>query len=221
MSNKQGYKDPDYMKKWREANKDKVRKQRKNYYEANKDRTKEEAVLWAKENAERVSFSNKAKSANQTYPGHLTVDDIAEIVEKSGRVCHWCGKENLEGEDLTLEHLKPTNDKRFLAIACNRCNAGKLANSDRKHLLTEIEKKEKNRNRANEWYEKNSDRAKERQNEYYHKTKVLHPKVLKTEEELKETVSTYNKKYAEEHKDEINARRRKRNAEKRAKQKGE
>ena len=40
--------------------------------------------------------------------------------------CHWCGKEKLYGDDLTLEHLGDTNAKETIVLACRACNAQKL-----------------------------------------------------------------------------------------------
>ena len=167
----------------------------------------QDGILFARE---RSTFSRKAASANRFYRGKgvITVDDVSDVVKQSGRICHWCGKKNLQGNDLTLEHLKPINEKKYLAIACLSCNCSQVVRRGRK--LTAREIIEGNNNRAKKWYFKNSDKARARLREYYHKHYIPHPKVLKTPEELKATVSAYNKKYLQEHKNQINEKRRER-----------
>jgi 5-methylcytosine-specific restriction endonuclease McrA len=54
------------------------------------------------------------------------VGRIAELVERDGSACVWCGRE-LWHADLTLEHLLPRSRRGHttaenLAVACRRCN---------------------------------------------------------------------------------------------------
>ena len=60
------------------------------------------------------------------YPGELTINDVREIIDREQQKCHWCGKEKLYGDDLTLEHLGDTNAKETIVLACRACNAQKL-----------------------------------------------------------------------------------------------
>lgn len=120
------YKDPDYMQKWRAVNAERIKQQRRAYYEAHRDRTKQEAMEWARSNRYRYALSCKAATANRRYQGKITIEDVETIIERCGRVCYWCGKADLAGRDLTLEHLKPMNDKSVIVIACHRCNCRRL-----------------------------------------------------------------------------------------------
>lgn len=65
--------------------------------------------------------------ANQKYPGTLTVADLEAAIEKSGRVCYWCKKPNLDGRDLTIEHLERRNAPEAITIACFACNQKRLS----------------------------------------------------------------------------------------------
>jgi hypothetical protein len=78
---------------------------------------------WNRRNPEWHKFATAARLANKRYPGKITTSDIAEIVVRSGRICHWCEKQDLSGRDLTLEHLRPENDKDSIVVACLSCNA--------------------------------------------------------------------------------------------------
>lgn len=102
------------------------REYRRRWYLANKEKEKERARKWQKKNKDRASAINRVTCANSRYPGFLSVDDVLEVIKKGKHICYWCKKEKLSGSDLTLEHLKPINDKRFLVIACRSCNAKKL-----------------------------------------------------------------------------------------------
>lgn len=113
-------------REWRLANANRVKENRKCYYDAHKDRTKRDAGKWAKRHPERVTLRAKAIGANRIYghTGRLTTKEVETVVERCGRKCHWCGKENLADRDFTLEHLKPINDVNVLTIACHACNTG-------------------------------------------------------------------------------------------------
>lgn len=74
------------------------------------------------QSAERHKYSTAILRANRRYPGRITVDDVAEIIERSGRNCYWCKKGQLAGGDLTLEHLEPENRKNCIVVSCLRCN---------------------------------------------------------------------------------------------------
>ena len=112
----------DYIKQWREANKDHVAAYRKQYYEQNREKLIKLSRKSKEDDWDRFLLQKRVHTANQRYPGTLTVAQLEELIEKSQRRCYWCGKENLQGRDLTLEHLRPTNAIEDLAIACSSCN---------------------------------------------------------------------------------------------------
>src|ERR1700687_5353014 len=86
---------------------------------------------WNKRNPERRKFAMAARLATKRYPGKITASDIAEIILRSGRICHWCQKHGLSGRDLTLEHLKPENNKDCIVVACFSCNARRRQRPER------------------------------------------------------------------------------------------
>lgn len=116
----------EYMKGWREKNKEKLKKDRKIWYTKHKEQENNQARQWIKENKERWALHTRRTHANRRYPGKLTIKDVEEIVLTNKRMCYWCHKTELKGKDMTLEHLKPMNDKRFIVLACWKCNAARL-----------------------------------------------------------------------------------------------
>jgi hypothetical protein len=154
------------MCKWRARNRKRLKLWGKRYYARTKTKQKRKAIQWQKDNPERFRLITKAVSANAKYPGHLTVNQVEEIIQRCGRVCHWCGRENLSGRVLTLEHLKPINDSRFIVVACLQCNAAKLHKNGREHRLTAKEKSELVVQRVRAWVVKNKDRVRNYQRIY-------------------------------------------------------
>ena len=128
MVNPQGYKDPLYMQKWRAANRERIRLSRRAYYEAHKADEIANAMRHIYEHYGRFLLGRRAVHANRRYQGRFSVADVAAIFDRDKRTCYWCGRENLTGRSLTLEHLKPVNDPAHVVTACLPCNAA------RKHL---------------------------------------------------------------------------------------
>ncbi|HEV3303058.1 MAG TPA: hypothetical protein VG055_25625 [Planctomycetaceae bacterium] len=104
----------------------------------------------------RATMHRKAASANLKYPGHLTADDVMAVFEKSKRTCCHCGKKNLRGMDLTLEHLKPINDVRYLAISCHACNVARIPH--RGPRKSEEQKRREASERSKAWAKNNRER---------------------------------------------------------------
>lgn len=125
------YKDPNYMRKYRDKHADAIKQYQREYYAKTRDRQKQASVLWQQRNPERFKLFCKVTSANRRYPGKLTVKDIEFVIERYGRKCYWCAKDNLKDRDFTLEHLEPRNHRDVLVIACLPCNASKCARMKR------------------------------------------------------------------------------------------
>jgi hypothetical protein len=98
----------------------------------------------------------KACAANRRYPGHLTAADVEFVMERGKRTCHHCGKKNLRGMNLTLEHLKPVNDVRYLAVSCHACNVARIPN--RGPRKTEEQKRCEAVERMKKWAKDNRER---------------------------------------------------------------
>ena len=115
-----------YMRMWRKSHVNQIKKNRKKYYETHRERENEQATKWQKDHKFRTAASWKASSAKKRYPGALVVEDVLEILKRDKMTCHWCGRANLNGRNLTLEHLKPFNSKKSIVVACLSCNCKKL-----------------------------------------------------------------------------------------------
>ena len=156
----------EYMRQYRQENRDKIASDHQAWRQRNQKRNAELAREWIVKNPVLAACIRKAQAANSRFPGRLTAQDVFEIIERSGYKCHWCGKENLRGPDLTLEHLQPVNDKRYLTVACRSCNgAHKHKYSDRIPITPE-ERKAKDAVRLRGWYLNNQDLQRQRQRDY-------------------------------------------------------
>lgn len=96
---------------------------------------------WKALNPERNAWTSKcydaaqhanARAVRYGVSGVLTPADVAAVL--ATRTCSYCGKSDLSGRDLTVDHVKPlseggTNDPSNITCACFSCNA-------RKWLLT-------------------------------------------------------------------------------------
>jgi hypothetical protein len=122
-----------YMKKWRKEHAEQIRKSRRRWYLKHAEEEKLKTQQWNKENPFEAKLARMVTKANRKYKiGKLTVEDVRKIVEKANFSCYWCKKEKLKGRNMTLEHLKPINDKQFLTIACLSCNSKQLSRKETK-----------------------------------------------------------------------------------------
>ena len=104
---------------------DKVQRNRE-YYERNRDRILRRTKEYRQRDPWKTLMMVKAASANRRYPGKLTWRDMATVFERQGRICFYCGKTDLHGRDLTIEHIKPINDPQFLTVSCLACNIARI-----------------------------------------------------------------------------------------------
>lgn len=83
---------------------------------------------------DRQKLYDAARHANERAakygsPGVLTPEDVETIL--ASRTCHWCGRSDLTGRDLTVDHIvglhdkSATNTRDNLAPSCSSCNARK------------------------------------------------------------------------------------------------
>ena len=96
MTEEQKLRKREYNKKYREANKDKIKEQQKEYYEANKDKIKEKIAC---------------KKYNITPRQHQKLMAINE--------CQICFK-HIEGRDKNIDHCHKTGEIR--GVLCSHCN---------------------------------------------------------------------------------------------------
>lgn len=185
----------EYMRQYRIEHREKVYADRRAWRAQNRKRNAELALEWRAKNPVLAACATKASVANRRFPGKLTAQDVVEVVERSGYKCHWCGKENLQGADLTLEHLQPLNDKKYLVIACRSCNsAQKHKYPDRVPVTTE-EQKAKDAIRLRAWYLNNQELQRQRQREY--ETRItLRAKGLHVEDPPRTKAIKWNKAHA-------------------------
>ncbi len=126
----------EYMRQWRAENAERILAYRKQWYEEHKEREKETAYRWQDDNPFLVSLYAKVASANRTYPGTLTIEDVRDVVARCDGTCYWCRKVLTDRRDFTLEHLKPINDPEYLTIACRSCQSAKLAVTGQPRVFT-------------------------------------------------------------------------------------
>jgi hypothetical protein len=129
----------EYMRQWREANKERISKWRRERYLAHLEEENAYAVAWDKEHVLESVIIRKVCSANNRYHGKLCTQDIRDLIERDGWFCHWCKKPIETLKDFTLEHLEPVNDPAVLALACHSCNCARLP---RWGLMARLQKKE-------------------------------------------------------------------------------
>lgn len=164
-----------YMREWRNNNREELLKKEQARRDKNREHTRTWKKEWYAKNSERVLNQQKARreadpwqalmyakvnSANQRYPGKLKVAEVAEVFEKANRTCHWCGKKNLTGRDLTLEHLEPINDIRYLTVSCLACNSARIL--ERGPRKNDAEKAETARIGNKRWRQANREKLNER-----------------------------------------------------------
>lgn len=116
----------EYMRKWRANHKAQVKANRKSYYQRTRQVEIDRAKNWASENPEKAKNIGRARKATIKYSGSIDAAGVKEIFERDNYTCYWCGKSDLKGRDLTLEHLEPINCKDKLKTACGSCNSARL-----------------------------------------------------------------------------------------------
>ncbi len=147
------YRDPEYMAKWREANRERIKEYRKQRYLNHRKDEILAASRWISEHYDDFLLQRKAVSANARYPGTITTDDVRKIIEKCNGACHWCDKKNLKGRDLTIEHLAPVNNPDNIVLACFSCNCSRIPTRGRRK--TEEERRVERKAYHKNWYLRN------------------------------------------------------------------
>lgn len=138
----------DYMRAWRQANKERIQAYRRERYAAHRAEECANAAAWQRANVLEAAIHRKVASANQRYTGRICAQDIRDLIDRDGWGCHWCHKTISTLRDFTLEHLEPVNEPAALALACHSCNSARLPRwglearlSRREYLARRIEKK--------------------------------------------------------------------------------
>lgn len=125
------HKDPDYKKKWYEANKERLKQKAKKYYQKNKERIKAKTAKWAKDNRERHNeLGRKWRQQN---------------LEKSREISRRKNKEwRINNPEKAKEANKRSKEKRKDAIR----------EYNRKYYQ---EHRHQSIQRVQEWYQKNKE----------------------------------------------------------------
>ena len=192
------YRDPLYMQKYREAKQEQIAQQRREYYEKHRDELIRQATQRAKNDPFRRQLRARALFANSRYPGTITADDLLAVINRDGRICYWCGAEELDGFDLTIEHLEPINHIDYLTIACRSCNAARKAGIPHPERLPAEERNRRHAEAVRQWRKDNPDRAYALDRLY----KDLHRETLnrrasKWKREHREQINEYKRAYRE------------------------
>tara|TARA_R110000823_G_scaffold247298_1_gene371109 strand:- start:62 stop:484 length:423 start_codon:yes stop_codon:yes gene_type:complete len=126
------YKDKDYMKKYREENKEKIKKQRREYREANKKKIKEYRTQYREDNKEYFKEYKKTEKGKKittldnwinAYKIKFDDKNEAEFYYKNyinATNCSWCDKKFKNNLDRHLDHCHTCGVPR--AIICFYCN---------------------------------------------------------------------------------------------------
>jgi hypothetical protein len=145
-----------WTRRYARKNRAKVKERRRRYYQDHKEEIVEKVRVRRRRDPLKAASHGKAQAANRRYPGRLTAADVLSVIVKSGRKCCHCGKKNLRGVDLTLEHLKPINDVRYLAISCHACNVARIPH--RGPRKSEKQKRREASERSKAWAKNNRER---------------------------------------------------------------
>ena len=132
---------------------------RHEYYLLHREEMIEKAKERAKRDPLRRSMGTRARFANSRYPGKITADDLLEVLKRDGNRCFWCGKEDLKGFDLTIEHLQPVNHTDHLTIACRSCNGKRMAGTPHPEPLSDEERKQRHYESVRRWRETHPERS--------------------------------------------------------------
>lgn len=115
-------------KKWRDANKDKIRQYAADARVRNPDYNRE----WQKANREKArEYSRRSKEANpeayrrwilttQAKNYGLTLEELQELIATQGHECAICGQPPAAGKRLCVDHDHVTG--RVRGMLCSRCN---------------------------------------------------------------------------------------------------
>lgn len=139
-------------REWREANLDRVRKNKQRHYEQNKDeilarsrayyedhreQMREANRRWVLGNPERaleLARAAKGRRRAREYGGKVTRVDLREILNEHGMICHLCGGEIASRSDLNFDHVVPLarggehspENLRPAHASCNRRKGARL-----------------------------------------------------------------------------------------------
>jgi hypothetical protein len=122
---------PDYHKRWREANPEKVAAIKQRYKERNPDKIrarakknneerKEYRKAWYQANKARIAVRGRARNIEAKYG--LTSDQWDDVFARQGESCAICRTNTPGGAGWATDHCHETN--RVRGILCNNCNLG-------------------------------------------------------------------------------------------------
>ena len=124
----------EYLRKYREANKEKYREYSAKYYQENKEKYREYGRKYREANKEYIIETNlkyreenkeklkktKYKSALLKYG--ITLEDYNKMLSEQGGVCAICGKKEKGNKRLAVDHDHDTGKIR--GLLCGNCNIG-------------------------------------------------------------------------------------------------
>ena len=106
--------------------KDKLKVQLKKYKQDNKEKLDAAALLWKKNNPDKVKQYQRTSNLRKNFG--LTMDEYQQMLEKQNNLCAICGKPETfihhrtkEPARLAVDHCHKTNKVRQLL--CRKCNS--------------------------------------------------------------------------------------------------
>jgi hypothetical protein len=134
------------MRKWRKDNLEKAKAYNIKHYHSHRQERIEYSINWIKENPDKYKeyvrkhhqnhLPEHAERQRRRYAQKINngceKTDYREIYERYNYTCQICGKENLSGFDLTIDHILPIakggpHVAENLQVACRSCNCRKGA----------------------------------------------------------------------------------------------
>lgn len=108
----------DPKKKYREANREKIREKQREYYQ----RTKAQQLEWKKEYQQTPQGKLAQRYGHIKHRYGLSKEDYNELLEKQNHVCAIClNPETIENSILCVDHDHTTGKVR--GLLCRMCNS--------------------------------------------------------------------------------------------------
>lgn len=136
----------EYQRDWRKNNKAKVLASQRKYREANKDKLRADRLAWEVNNKARVkqlkrnwydanketSYASSRRSAMMRLYG-ITPEQAEDMLKEQGGVCKICQCDDPGGKGWCVDHCHVTSIVR--GILCSNCNLMLGYARDRKEVL--------------------------------------------------------------------------------------
>lgn len=132
-----------YLRAWRKANRDKVRKLNRRWYLANRERARAKAAEYQKQHPDQVNEYSRRRHAKKKGVSVAAIrqEDLSSLLLAQGGRCRYC--KAMLGRDKELDHRIPISRGGAHALenvcwACRDCNRRKGVRPE-SEFLSELE----------------------------------------------------------------------------------